>query len=168
MNATSVYYNYRNPTENFFKFSPYFMYWHHSQTATLDATVVLFIEFPNLQFHYDPMFDSLYITGACHLCLYFFARRDFVVPLFHLLFDPTAPYLSISLQVAHSAPLAAPLATPPAPASPPQVVPSFSLDDDKDPSEASASSHDSSSGPNNNYTPAELGIANGFLSSTSY
>ena len=104
MNTMSVYYNYRNPTENFFKFSPYFMYLRHSQTTVMDATVMLFIEFPDLQLHYDPMFNSLYITDACHFHLYFFARRNFVVPLFHLLFDPAAPYTTISLQIAHPAP----------------------------------------------------------------
>ena len=49
---TSVYYNYRNSTENFFKLSLYFMYPRHSQTVTMDATMdvtaVLFIEFPDL------------------------------------------------------------------------------------------------------------------------
>ena len=87
MNMTLVYYNYRNHTENFFKFSPYFMYPRHSQTVMMDMTAVLFIEFSDLQFHFDPMFDSLYITGACCFRLYFFGRRDFAVPLFH-------PYLT--------------------------------------------------------------------------
>ena len=95
MNATSVYYNYRNPTENFFKFSPYFMYPCHSQTVMMDVMVVLFIEFPDLQFHYDLMFDSLYITSSCHFHLYFFAYRGFAVPHFHPLFDLAAPYIAI-------------------------------------------------------------------------
>ena len=126
---------------------------------------MLFIEFPDLQFHYDPMFNSLYITGACHFHLYFFACRDFaILLLFHPLFDPAAPYITISLQVAHPAPLAA---APPAPASPPQVVPSLSLDNDEDYFDASASSHGSSFGPNDSYTLAEPSMANGFLSSTS-
>ena len=63
--------------------------------------------------------------------------------------------------MAHPAP---PPATPPA--SPPQVVP-FLSPDDEDPSEASESSFDSSSRPNDDYTPAEPGMANGFLSSAS-
>ena len=103
-----VYYNYRT----------YFVYPHHSQTATMDAMAVLFITFPDLQFHYDPMFDSLYITGTCHFRLYFFARRDFAVPLFHPLFDLTAPYIAISLQVAYPAPPAVSPIAPSAPASP--------------------------------------------------
>ena len=131
------------------------MYLHHSQIVKMDVTVVLFVEFPNLQFHYDPIFDSLYITGACHFCLYFFAHKDFVILLVHPLFDLAAPYIAISLQVAHP--------VPPALASPLQVVPSFSLDDDEDPSEASTSSHGSSFRPSNSYTPAEPGMANGFL-----
>ena len=126
----------------------------------MDATTVLFIEFPDLQFHYDAMFDSLYITGACHFHMYFFAHRDFAVPFFHPLFDLAAPYIAIFLQVAHPAPPT----TPPAPASPPQVVPSLSFDDDEDLSEASASSYGLSSGPSDNYTPAKLGMANEFLS----
>ena len=55
------------------------MFPRHSQIMKMDVTVVLFIEFLDLQFHYDPMFDSLYITSACHFHLYFFACRDFVV-----------------------------------------------------------------------------------------
>ena len=161
----SIYYNIRNPSKNFFKFSPYFMYLRHSQTATMDATAVFFIECADLQFHYNSMFDSLYITGTCHFYLCFFAHRDFVVPIFHPLFDPTVPYIAITLQVAHLAPPTAP--APAAPASPPQVVPSLSLDDDEDPSEASALSHDSSFGPSDSYTLAEPGIANRFLSSAS-
>ena len=109
------------------------------------------------------MFDSLYIIGAYHFRLYFFARRDFAVTLFHPLFDPTAPYIAISLQVAHPGPPAA----QPAPTSPPQVVPSLSLNDDEEPSEASTSFRGSSSGPSNSYTLAKLGTMNGFFSSTS-
>ena len=73
------------------------MYSRHFQTVTMDMTAVLFIEFPNLQFHFDLMFDSLYITGACRFCLYFFGNRDFVFPLFHPLFNPAKPYIAISL-----------------------------------------------------------------------
>ena len=89
MNATSVYYSYKNPTENFFKFSPYVMYSCHSQTVTMDVTAVLFSEFPDLQLYHDPMFDSLYMTGTCRFHFYFFFLRDSTVPLFHPLFDPT-------------------------------------------------------------------------------
>ena len=64
------------------------------------------------------------------------------------------------------APSPEPLAAWP-PASPPQVVPSLSLDDDDDPSEALASSPGSSSKPSDSYTPAEIGMANEFLSSAS-
>ena len=91
------------------------MYPRHSQTATVDATIVLFIEFLDLQLHYDPMFCSLYMTGTCRFCFYFFFHRDFVVPLFHPLFDLTTPYIAIALHVAHPAPPpAAHIATPPA------------------------------------------------------
>ena len=83
MNAMSVYYNYRNPTDNLFKFLLYFMYLRHSQTAAMDATALLFIEFLDLQVHYDPIFGSLYITGTCRFRFYFFALIDFAVPLFH-------------------------------------------------------------------------------------
>ena len=94
MNAMSVYYSYRNPAENFFKFSPSFMYPCHSQITKIDATTMLFIKFPDLQLHYDPMFDSLYITGTCHFRLYFFACRDFAIPLFRPLFDLVASYIA--------------------------------------------------------------------------
>ena len=83
MNAMPIYYNYKNPIENFFKFSLYFMYPRHSQTMTMVAKAVLFMEFADLQVHYDPVFGSLYITGNCCFCFYFFSLRDFVVPLFH-------------------------------------------------------------------------------------
>ena len=137
MNRTSVYY--KNPTRNLFKFSPHVMYPRHSQTVTMDATTILFIEFLNFQLHYDPMFGSLYMIGTGRFRFYFFFHRDFAVPLFHPLFNLTTPYIAIALHVAHPAsPLAAHVATPPT--SPPQIIPSFSLDDDSDPSEAAGSS----------------------------
>ena len=126
MNVMSVYYSYRDPTEKFLKFSSYFTHPRHSQITKMDATTVLFMELPDLQLHYHPMFDSLYIIGTCHFRLYFFACRDFVVPLFHPLFDPVALYIAIFLQMAHPAPSAA----PPAPSSPPPVVPSLSSESD--------------------------------------
>ena len=79
------------------------MYPRYSQTMKMDVTTILFIEFPDLQLHYDPMFDSLYITGTCHFRLYFFFRRDSVVPFFHPLFDLATPYIAITLHVAHPA-----------------------------------------------------------------
>ena len=124
---------------------------------------ILFIELPNLQFHIDPMIDSVYITGTCRFRLYFFFHRDFAVPLFHLLFGPTVPFIVIPLHMAQPAPPPVPLTATP-PTSPPQVVPSLSLDDDDDPLEVSASSPGSSFEPSDSYTPAELGVANGFLS----
>ena len=142
------------------------MYPRHSQIMKMDVTVVLFIEILDLRLHYDPMFDSLYIASTSHFCLYFFTCRDFVVPFFHPLFDPVAPYIAISLHMAHPAPPVAPPALASPPTSPPQVVPSLSLDDE-DPSEAVESSSSSSSGPSCYYTLAEPGMANGFLSSAS-
>ena len=103
------------------------------------------------------MIDSVYITGTCRFRLYFFFLRDFAVPLFHPLFDPATPFIAIPLHMAQPAP--SPTVIPPA--SPPQIVPSLSLDDDDDPSETSTSSSGSSSEPSDNYTPVELGMANG-------
>ena len=124
---------------------------------------ILFIEFPDLQFHIGPMIDSVYITGTCSFRLYFFFCRDFAVPLSYPLFDPAAPFIAISLHMAHPAPPpVAPAVTPPA--SSPQVVLSLSLDDE-DPSKASVSSSSSSSGPSDDCTLVEFGIASGFLSS---
>ena len=100
-----------NPTENFFKFSPCFIFPHHIQTLVMEATTVLFIEVPKMQFHYDPMFDSLYIVGFCRFRLYLFSHRDFGIPLFHPAFDPSVPYFAMPLYVAHPAP-------PPPPAAP--------------------------------------------------
>ena len=132
----------------------------------MDVMVMLFIEFLDLQFHFDSMFNSLYIIGVYHFRLYFFSRGDFAVPLFDPLFDLVVPYIAISLQVAHLAPQTAPPAVPPAPTLPDQMVPSLSFDDDEDPFEALALSH-GSFGPSDSHTPAEPGMANGFLSSTS-
>ena len=117
-------------------------------------TSVLFIEFPDLHFHLDLVLDFVYIASSCRFYFYFFLRRDFDVPLIHPLFDPSAPYVAIPLYMAHpfpppavaAAPLAAvaaaPTASPPAapPASPPEQVPSISLSDNDDPSEATSSS----------------------------
>ena len=109
------------------------------------------------------MFDSLYMSGTCCFHFYFFFHKDFAVPLFHPLFDPTTPYIAITLHIAHpSPPPAAPVATPLA--SPHHVVPSLSFNDDSDPSEVVGSSPSSSSSSGVDYTPVELGMANGFLS----
>ena len=129
------------------------------------VTTILFIEFPELQIHLNPMIDSMYITRNCHFRLYFFFRRDFVVPLSHPLFDPAAPFLAILLYMAHPTPPLAALAASP-PTSPPQVVPSLSPGDD-DPSEVVDSSFGSSSRPGDGYAPVEPSMANGFLSSAS-
>ena len=74
------------------------------------VTAIIFTKLLEVQFHYDPMIDSLYITVTCHFRLYFFFCRDFAVPLFSPLFDPTAPFLAIPLYMAH---LVAPPAAPP-------------------------------------------------------
>ena len=133
----------------------------------MDATAILFLEFPDVQLHYDPMFDSLYVIGSYHFYLYFFSHRDFSVLFFHLAFDPSIPYFAISLYMAHPAP---PPPTPAAPAtlitsppaSPAQVVPNLSSGSDSDPSEA-IDSPSSSSTRDADYTLAEPGMANGFL-----
>ena len=118
------------------------MYLHHSQTMDMAATAILFLKFLELQLHLDSVIDSLYITGTCHFCLYFFFHRDFTVPLSHLLFDPAAPFIAIPLHMTH--PAASPAAPPVLrPASPPQVVPSLSSDGD--PLETVDSSSSSSS-----------------------
>ena len=90
------------------------MYLHYSQTMDMVATTILFIEFPELQFHLDPVIDSVYITGTYCFCLFFFFRRDFIVPLSHPLFNPIAPFIAIPVYIAH--PAAPPV---PPPASPP-------------------------------------------------
>ena len=76
------------------------------------TTAVLFIEFPDLQVHYDPVFSSLYIIGTCRFHFYFFTLKDFAVPIFHPQFDSIAPYITVALHMAHPAPLAPPAATP--------------------------------------------------------
>ena len=82
------------------------------------TTVVLFTELLELRLHLDPMPDSIYITATCHVRLYIFFHRAFVVPLFSPLFDPVFPFLSIPLHMTHpvappAAALASPLASPP-------------------------------------------------------
>ena len=150
------------------------MYVDHSQTMDQVTTRVLFIEFPELYFHIDLYLDSIYISGICRFRFYFFFYRDFVVPLTHPQFDLSTPYIAIPLYMAHLFPpptaVAAPAIPPAAPSiptSPPQVVPSLSHDDEENPSEASASPHDSSLGPSDSYTPAEPGMVNRFLLSAS-
>ena len=159
---------YRNECyENFFTFSSYFIFLHHSQTLVIDAMTVLFLEFPDMQLHYDPMFDSLYTVGSCHFHLYFFSHRDFAIPLFHPGFDPSIPYFAIPLHVAHPAPPQPPaapatlVAFPLAP--PPQVVLVIPLGLQSDSFEPFDSPF-SSSGPNAGYIPAGLSMANGYLS----
>ena len=154
---------YSNPTENFFKFSSRFMFLHYSHIVVMDTTAMLFLEIPDMQLHYDPIFDSLYIVGSCHFCLYLFSNRNFAAPLFHPTFDPIVPYFAIPLHVAHPIPPLAPIAhAAPPPASPPQVVPDIPLSPMSDLSEASGSSS-YSSGSDVGYSPAGLGMANGYL-----
>ena len=98
------------------------------------VTGVLFIEFPDLHLHLDPVLEFVYITGSCHFYFYFFFSRDFAVPLTHPLFDPTAPYIAILIYMAHPfPPLAAAAAAPAASlATSPQQVPSISLSEEED------------------------------------
>ena len=135
-------------------------------------TGILFIEFPDLYFHLDPVIDSAYIAGSCRFHFYFIFRRDFTVPLTHPLFDPSTPYIAIRQYMAHPFPpplaaiVAAAAPTPVEPlTSPPQQVPFISLSEDDDPSEATSSS--SSSAPGDSYASADASMANGFLSSES-
>ena len=102
----------RFPTENFFKFLPYCVLPYHSQIMENVTTGVLFVEFPELHFHLDPIIDSVYITSGCHFHFYFFFSRNFVVPLSHPLFDPTTPYIAIPIYVAHPFPPPAAAAAP--------------------------------------------------------
>ena len=132
----------------------------------MDVMAVLFLEFPNMQLHYNLMFNSLYIVGSYHFRLCHFSHKDFVIPLFHPAFDPSVPYFAIPLHVAHPAPpsphaaLAALAVAPPT--SPDQVVPNLQLNSESDPSEATGSPS-SSSGSNPGYSPVGLSMANGFL-----
>ena len=161
----------RFPTENFFKFSRYYVLPHHSQTMENAVTSVLFLEFPDLHFHLNPVLDSVYITGSYRFRFYFFFSIDFAIPLSHPLFDPTIPYVAISIYVAHPfSPPAAAAAVAVAPVSPPaaspQQAPSMSFSEEEDPSKV-ASSSSSSFAPSSGYALADAGIANGFLSSKS-
>ena len=152
-----------NPIENFQNLHP-IVGPHHSQIMDMAVMVILFTELPEFQLHYDHVIDSLYITATCRGHLYIFFRQDFVVPLFHPLFNLATPFLILPLHMAHpKEPPAVPPVSPPA--SPPQVVPSLSSDDD--PFEVADSSSSSSSGPNNDYAPANTDMANGFFSSES-
>ena len=93
------------------------------------------------------MIDSIYIISTC-VSIYISFSAEILSSLFL-----TTTY---GASCTHLAPLA----------SPSQVVPSLSLDDE-DPSKALESSSGSSSRSSDDYTPAEPGMANGFLSSTS-
>ena len=129
----------------------------------MDATAVVFIEFPRLQLHYNPTYDSLYIVGSCRFRVYFFSSSDFTVPLFHPMFDPTVPYFAFPVSVAPPAPPPpAPAAqADPIPASPLHMVPGDPMDAEDDPSEATDSSS-SSSGPDDS-SPIGPAMANGHL-----
>ena len=108
------------------KFSPYCVLPRHSQIMENAAMGILFIKFPDLHLHLDPILDSVYIAGSCYFHFYFFFSRDFVIPLTHPLFDPTAPYIAIPIYMAH--PFPPPAAAPAtSPVASPQQVPSISL-----------------------------------------
>ena len=66
------------------------------------VTTFLFIEFPDLEFHIDPVIDSVYIICTYRFRLYFFFRKDFGVPLSHPLFDLVAPFTAIPHYTGHT------------------------------------------------------------------
>ena len=123
--------------------------------------IILFVEMPELQWHYDYVIDSLYMTATYRFHLYIFFHRDFVVPLLSLLFDLAAPFLAIPQYMAHPIPShqVPPIAILPQPAH----LASY----ESDPSEMVDSSSSSSSTLGDGYAPTDLGMANGFLSSES-
>ena len=125
------------------------------------VTIIRFAKMPKLQWHYDHVINSLYVTTTCRFHLYIFFHLDFVVPLFSPLFYPTTLFLVISLYMAYSIPLH----QVPPPAAPPQLAHPISFE--SDPSETVGSSFSSSSGPDNNYVLADPDMANGFLFSES-
>ena len=124
------------------------------------ATIILFVEMPELQWHYNHVIDSLYLTATYQLCLYIFFHRDFVVPLFSPLFDLVSPFLAIPLYITHPIP---PSVAPPA--TPPQLAHPASFEND--PSEMVDSFSSSSSAFDDNCALAVSGMANKFLSSES-
>ena len=136
------------------------MYLCHSQTMDMAAMTFFFIEFPELQFHLDPMIDSMYITGTCCFHLYFFFSQRLCCSSFssfiqyrytlHSHSFTSGLFSSINSTITRFTT---------------QVVPSFSSIGD--PSEAADSPSSSSSTPDDGYTPVDPGMANEFLSSES-
>ena len=138
----------RNSTENFKILIS--LYSCHSQMAEIVATIIFYAEMSKWQWHYDLALDSLYFMATAWFRLYVFFHRAFGFPLFSPLFDPTTPYFTVLVYMAH----------PPAPP-PPQPVHKGSLK--SDPSEPMDSSSSSSRAPDDNYALADSGMANGFL-----
>ena len=166
MTAMSALCKIRFPTENFFKFSPYCVLPRHSHIMEHAMMGILFIEFHDLHLHLDPVLDSVYIAGSCRFRFHFFFGRYFAVPLTHPLFDPSASYIAIPLYMAHPFPPPAAVAVAAAPAASPPQAPSISFSEEEDSLEVTSSSS-SSSTPGGDYTLADAGMANGFLSSES-
>lgn len=100
------------------------VYLCHSQMTEM-ATMALFAEMLEWQWHYSPALDSLYLTAPSHVCLYILFQHPFTVLVFSRAFDPVAPYDEIPLHMAHLT------------MAPPQPSPSMSME--TDPSEASTS-----------------------------
>ena len=65
------------------------------------ATMILFAEVPEWHWHYDQFMDSLYLTATSRVHLYKLIQRAFDVPMISPLFDLAAPFLEVSLYMAH-------------------------------------------------------------------
>ena len=125
--------------------------------------IIFFAEVPEWQWHYDHALDSLYLMATPRFRLYVFFWWAFDVPLFSPLFDPTTTLLVVPLYMEHPEPI--PLHQAPPPVAPTQSAHQASLE--SDPFEWMESSSSSSSAPDDDYAPADFGMANGFLSSES-
>ena len=98
---------------------------------TMMASVVVYLEAPNWQWHYDHAMNSMYLMGQVQVRLYVFFQHSFAVSILSPFFNPKASFDGIPLYMAH-----------PVFASPP---PSPSVSMETDPSKASSSFLDSTS-----------------------
>ena len=126
-------------------------------------TIVFYAEVPEWQCHYDLALDSLYLMAITWFRFYVFFRRAFAVLLYNPLFDPTTLYLVVPLYMAHLDPIPPHQAYPPPP--PPQHAHQGSSE--SHPVELMDLSSSSSGALDDDYAPADSGMANGFLSSES-
>ena len=98
------------------------------------ASMVVYLEAPNWQWHYDHAMSFMYLMGHAQGRLYIFFQHSFAVSIMSPFFGPEAPFDEIPLYMAH------PTFAPPSPPPPPSASMEIDLSEASSFSSASTAS----------------------------